>query len=151
MYLPLYLSTALSVFPIFVHGSPTLHFPITRRGGPFSTTDIANLTHLLEQLAAAEIRFNYTRREVAGNKVIRKAKGNDDAPRGLLGEVGRDGGWYGEIKLGVPPQSVQLDLDMLSSDFVLVSTTSHLGTPFLDYGSQSYSESCGSDENRKGH
>ncbi|TKA67258.1 hypothetical protein B0A49_10347 [Cryomyces minteri] len=119
-----------------------IHFTISRRGGPFPTSDVANLTYLSEQLAAAEARFDLTRREIRGNKVVRVAK-----PRGggglrengvLLGEVGRDGNWFAKLDMGDPPQGIELDLDTLTSDFFVQSTTSHQGSEYIDVASSSY-------------
>ncbi len=75
---------------------PTVHFPLSRRGGPFPTSGIANLTFLSEELANAEASFNQTRRAVSGNRIVRVVKaegvgGGEDAA--LLGDVGRKGSW----------------------------------------------------------
>ncbi len=73
-----------------------IHYTIERRGGPFAPNRTANLTYLAEQLAAAESRFNYTSREVRGNKIVRVPKAKplgDEAQGGLLGEIGRLGTW----------------------------------------------------------
>lgn len=73
-----------------------IHYTIERRGGPFAPNRTANLTYLAEQLAAAESRFNYTSREVKGNKIVRVPKAKppgDEAQGGLLGEIGRLGTW----------------------------------------------------------
>jgi len=77
-------------------GPPTLHFTIARRGGAFPTEDIANLTFLADELATAEARFNLTRREVRGNKLVRKAKergvgGKEEGK--LMGDLGLAGRW----------------------------------------------------------
>ncbi|KAL2352563.1 aspartic peptidase domain-containing protein [Cryomyces antarcticus] len=141
--LVLTLTSVLAVRPPEPPSSPsTIHFTISRRGGPFPTSDVANLTYLSEQLAAAEARFDLTRREIRGNKVVRVAK-----PRGggglkengvLLGEVGRDGNWFAKLEMGDPPQGIELDLDMLTSDFFVQSTTSHQGSEYVDVASSSY-------------
>ena len=77
--------------------SRVVHYTIERRGGRFPVNPIANMTFLTEQLQAAEARFNKTRREMHGNKVVRRPKDNDmnkvDLGK-LIGEVGRDGAWY---------------------------------------------------------
>ena len=77
-----------------------LHFTLTRRGGKFAPTEFAldyvNLTYLAEELEKTEARFNLTKREVKGNKLIRKAKSNEVDGRGagvLMGEVAVDGIW----------------------------------------------------------
>lgn len=77
-------------------GPPVLHFTIARRGGAFPTETIANLTFLTDELARAEARFNLTRREVRGNKLVRKpkAKGVGGREEGrLMGDLGLDGRW----------------------------------------------------------
>lgn len=80
--------------------APVLHFTLARRGGEFTATengrDIVNLTYLVEELDRAEARFNLTRREVKGNKLIRKAKlnelrGMDEGA--LMGSVAGGGIW----------------------------------------------------------
>ncbi len=77
---------------------PVLHFTIARRGGAFPTENIANLTFLTDELARAEARFNLTRREVRGNKLVRKAKARGVGGREegkLMGDLGLGGRWYG--------------------------------------------------------
>jgi len=73
-----------------------LHYTLERRGGAFAPNWTANLTYLSEQLKIAEQRFNFTRREVKGNKIVRvpkeKAIGGGDVTK-LLGEYGRPGNW----------------------------------------------------------
>lgn len=79
---------------------PVIHFTITRRGGAFECfapgSDIANLTYLSEELSRIEEKFSLTRREVKGNKLVRKAKvkgvGGKDVGK-LMGEVGVQGTW----------------------------------------------------------
>ena len=79
---------------------PVLHLTISRRGGRFesfaSGEEIANLTHLARELQKVEERFNLTRREVKGNKLVRKAKvrgvgGNEIGA--LMGDVAGAGKW----------------------------------------------------------
>lgn len=122
-------------------GSPAVHFTIKRRGGPFAHNRTADLDYLQQQLALAESRFNLTQREVRGNKVVRapkaKAVGGGDGGR-LLGEVGRTGNWFATLKLGSTHQAIETDLDMLTSDFVITSTSSEKGTHFDDLFSTSY-------------
>ena len=79
----------------------TLHFTLTRRGGKFAPTEFArdyvNLTYLAQELEKTEARFNLTRREVRGNKLIRKAK-SDGA---LMGAVAVDGIWFSPILFNI--------------------------------------------------
>lgn len=81
----------------------TLHFTLTRRAGPFSTScttsdGLANFAFLEEELGRVQQRLNLTRREVVGNKLVRKVK--DEFVKGKdwggligLGNMGREGGW----------------------------------------------------------
>ena len=66
------------------------------------------MTYLTEQLALAEARFNLTRREVRGNKIVRVPKerlvGGAD-PERLLGEVGQLGNWYIKEHVHVPSEA----------------------------------------------
>ncbi|KAI9879838.1 MAG: hypothetical protein M1830_006861 [Pleopsidium flavum] len=131
-------ATALSSVP------PVLHFTIARRGGAFPTENVANLTFLAEELEKAEARFNLTRREVRGNKLVRKAKERDVGGKeegSLMGNLGLDGRWFAKISIGEPPQEVEMDLDMLLSDFYVVTTTSSTGSRYDDFFSQSYVKS----------
>ncbi|KAI9683428.1 MAG: hypothetical protein M1829_005500 [Trizodia sp. TS-e1964] len=118
-----------------------IHIPIKRRGGPFPTSENANLTFLLEELSRAESRFYATKREMQGNKLVRKPKntavGGSEAGL-LMAEAGRLGAWYADIQLGTPWQSLELDLDMLTADFFVFRTTSRLGSQFHDGLSQSF-------------
>ena len=80
---------------------PVLHFTLSRRGGLFSSKDpgqeLANMTYLAEELRKVEARFNLTKREAKGNKLVRKVKengfGGADGAK-LMGEVGENGRWY---------------------------------------------------------
>ena len=76
--------------------APVLHFTLARRGGAFPTDAVANLTFLEEELEKTEGRYNLTRREVRGNKLVRRARekavgGKDEGS--LMGSVGLDGRW----------------------------------------------------------
>ena len=81
--------------------APVLHFPLARRGGPFSASaelhkDYANLAYLNYELERAENRFNLTRRVVTGNKLVRKAKFGGNAGQDgdlLMGTIADDGIW----------------------------------------------------------
>lgn len=118
-----------------VHPS-ALHLPITRRGGRFSNTDVANLTYLLEELTSIESRYSATRRVIKGNRVVRKPKpvkigADGDGGEGLLGSIGKPGGWFADLQIGTPAQHLQMDLDMLSSDF-WIRTTGDKGSKGFD-------------------
>ena len=117
-----------------------LHFPIERRSGPFSAGIIANRTFLYAQLDAVTARFNLTRREIRGNRLVRKAKNMEGSEGALMGlsQVGRSGGWFVKFRFGQPHQTVQVDLDLLTSDFFLFTTTSRRGSQFWDFHSNSY-------------
>lgn len=118
-----------------------IHFTIERRGGAFATGRNANMTYLTEQLALAESRFNLTRREVRGNKIARVPKERvvgGAEPGRLLGEVGQLGNWFATLKLGEPSQSIEMDLDLLTADFAVTTTTSPHGSRFEDFFSTTY-------------
>ena len=92
-----YLSFLTTALAVPSPSSPSvLHYTVHRRDGAFPTPRIANLTFLAEAVVAAEARFNLTRREMNGNKVVRKAKedgvGGAEHAR-LMADVGRHGGW----------------------------------------------------------
>ncbi|KAI4283298.1 MAG: hypothetical protein L6R38_002263 [Xanthoria sp. 2 TBL-2021] len=92
----------------------------------------------------AEARFNLTRREVKGNKLVRKAKsralgGKDDDE--LMGQMASNGTWFARLAIGEPPQAIDLDLNMLTSDFYVRHTTSHAGTRYDDLFSKSFAKS----------
>ena len=74
------------------------HFTITRRGGKFEPTifgsDFVNLTYLGQELERIERRFNLTKREVQGNKLIRKARKDDSSVKDLTKQVAMEGIWY---------------------------------------------------------
>ena len=79
---------------------PVIHFAIHRRHGAFASTvdgnDFVDLDYLVRQLEVAECRFNLTKREVKGNKLVRKAKASGAGGRegtGLMGDIASDGAW----------------------------------------------------------
>ena len=96
-FLILTTSTLLSHAASISSVPPVLHLTLSRRGGAFPTENVANLTFLAEELEKAEARFNLTRREVRGNKLVRKAKERDVGGKEegrLMGSLGLDGRWY---------------------------------------------------------
>lgn len=46
---------------------------------------------------------------------------------------------YAKIKIGDPPQEIEMDLNMLASDFYVLTTTSRKGSRYDDYFSQTHS------------
>ncbi|KAI4192927.1 MAG: hypothetical protein LQ346_004081 [Caloplaca aetnensis] len=125
--------------------APVVHFTLARRGGTFEATrpgnDSVEMDFLVEQLKKVEAKFNLTRREVKGNKLVRKAKsravgGGDENE--LMGELAANGSWFATLAMGEPPQSIDLDLNMLTSDFYVRHTTSHVGTRYDDLFSKSF-------------
>lgn len=46
------------------------------------------------------------------------------------------GNRYAKIEIGEPPQAVEMDLNMLASDFYIVITTSRKGSRYDDFFSQ---------------
>ncbi|KAI9882678.1 MAG: hypothetical protein M1823_005570 [Watsoniomyces obsoletus] len=117
-----------------------IHFPIYRRGGLFNPDEAANLTYLNEQLGLVRGRYNQTRRAVQGNKIVRKPIEMNGE---LMGSVGRNGNWFAKFKMAEPEQTVETDLDMLTYDHFLYTTTSRLGSHFLDFHSQTYEKTPG--------
>lgn len=109
---------------------PPIHYTISRRGGSFPAPDTANLTYLLEQLSIVEQRLGATTRTFSGNKVVRKPKRLHGTQAGttLLGEAGRDGNWFASLHIGEPIQEVDMDLDMLTADWWILSTSSDKGS-----------------------
>ena len=80
---------------------PVIHFTINRRHGAFAGTvpedDWVDLDQLTDQLERTECRFNLTKREVKGNKLVRKAKTariRGKAGTGLMGDIASSGAWY---------------------------------------------------------
>ena len=91
---------ATATAPRSLDAAPVLHFTLTRRGGKFAPTEFAldhvNLTYLAQELERTEARFNLTKREVKGNKLVRKPKSNDVGGKdsnALMGEVATEGNW----------------------------------------------------------
>jgi len=117
-----------------------INYTISRRGGSFPAPDTANLTYLLEQLQIVESRFHQTTRSFLENKVVRKP-GHFQGTQGstvLLGEVGRGGNWFADLQIGEPVQQVDMDLDMLTVDWHIISTSSRIGSFYLDFNSKTY-------------
>lgn len=80
---------------------PVLHFTLSRRGGVFTATvpgnDWVNLPYLTQELDRTECRFNLTKREAKGNKLVRKAKADETGgreSRTLMGDIASNGTWY---------------------------------------------------------
>ncbi|KAF7947623.1 hypothetical protein EAE96_008705 [Botrytis aclada] len=145
---------------------PPLHYTITRRSGSFPAPDTANLTFLQCTLADINARFTNSERILKGNKVVRVPKRWHDGqitnitnaqPRSgtylqpgttLLGEVGNPGSWFTSLKIGEPSQNVDLDLNMLTADFTIISTPSGKGSFYLEERSRTYSVSNDNDEGK---
>jgi hypothetical protein len=75
---------------------PVAHLALSRRGGAAAHQSPANLTHLAQILQDVERRYTRVKREVKGNKLVRKwkARSTGTAADGqLLGEPGQDGRW----------------------------------------------------------
>ncbi len=56
----------------------------------------------------------------------------------LLGEIGREGNWFADLQIGEPVQQVDMDLDMLTVDWHIISTSSRSGSFYLDFNSKTY-------------
>ena len=140
-----------------------LHFTLSRRGGKLAPTvvgcDYVDLDYLAQELERTEARFNLTQRQVEGNKLVRRPKdasavGKDEGA--LMGEVAEKGIWYvvlssddesilltarrmfryAKFKIGNPLQEIEVDLNMLVSDFYVLTTTSRRGSRYEDSFSQ---------------
>jgi hypothetical protein len=138
-----YLTSALSFMgSLAAPNLPPIHYTIARRGGSFPASDNANLTYLLDQLQVVESRFNATTRDFVGNKVVRKPRRlhGTQASSTLLGDVGREGNWFASLHIGDPIQEVDMDLDMLTADWYIFSTSSGTGSFYLDFNSKTYGE-----------
>lgn len=48
------------------------------------------------------------------------------------------GARYATLNIGDPPQAIEMDLDMLSSDFFIMTTTSFIGPKFNSFQSLSH-------------
>lgn len=142
MYLRLLMILLLSSQLLVAAFLPPIHYTISRRGGGFSTAEVANLTGLLEQMKVIETRFTATTRAFNENRVVRKPRRvqGTQASTVLLGEVGREGNWHANLHIGDPPQKIDVDLDMLTADWWIFSTNSNKGSFFLDFNSKTYSE-----------
>ncbi|MCJ1463539.1 hypothetical protein MMC07_002147 [Pseudocyphellaria aurata] len=123
--------------------APVLHFTLARRGGKFAATewikDYVNLTYLTQELERIEDRYNLTQRVAKGNRLVRKAKidgTKGSHPGALMGRIADNGLWYAKVKIGEPPQEVEMDLNMLTADFYVLLTTSRIGTKYDDLFSQ---------------
>lgn len=150
---------------------PVLHFILSRRGGVFTATvpgdDWVNLTHLTQELDRTECRFNLTKREAKGNKLVRKPKADETGGKDsgtLMGDIATNGTWYvglavalstgtlglpssssnryAMLKIGEPPQEIEMDLNMLVSDFYVTTTSSKRGNKYDDYFSKSHCKVC---------
>ncbi|KAF8858327.1 acid protease [Acephala macrosclerotiorum] len=152
---------------LFIFGSsaaaelPPIHYAISRRGGSFPAPDTANLTYLLEQIKIVEQRFSATTRTFSGNKVVRKPKylhgtqaeatllelflsraSTSKTKGSILTPILWDlGNWFASLHIGDPTQEVDMDLDMVTADFWILSTSSDKGSFFLDFNSKSYVDS----------
>jgi len=47
---------------------------------------------------------------------------------------------YTNLKIGTPPQNIEMDLDMLTADFAVLSTTALKGSRYEEFFSKSYGE-----------
>jgi hypothetical protein len=84
--------------------------------------------------------LNAATRDFIGNKVVRKPKRlyGTQASSTLLGDVGREGNWFANLYIGEPVQEVNMDLDMLTADWWIFSTSSDKGSIYLDFNSSTY-------------
>ncbi|KAB8297966.1 hypothetical protein EYC80_001743 [Monilinia laxa] len=145
---------------------PPIHYTVARRGGSFPAPDTANLTFLQSTLAKTNARFTNSERLLKNNRVVRVPRRLHNGqitnltnlqPRTgtyiqpgttLLAEVGNPGSWFMSLKIGEPSQNVDLDLNMLTSDFAVITTPSGEGSFYLEERSRTYSVSNDDDEGK---
>lgn len=125
---------------------PPITYTTTRRGGSFPAPEVANLSSLLAHLRTATTRLTATtlvfrdddqdQKELI--RVPKRLHGTQSETI-LLGDVGREGNWFATLRIGEPVQTVDMDLDMLTADWWVFSTSSGTGSFFLDFNSRTYS------------
>ncbi|KAK9380565.1 aspartic peptidase domain-containing protein [Kockiozyma suomiensis] len=133
------LHPALAAVPYYGNDAPdapvVAKVALGRHGGRvYSADSVANLKRFRSLLKASLSRYSRTKRELQGNRVVRKAVPLSDK----LAPIGNDGTFFANLKLGSPAQDILFDIDMTSSDFWVESTTSIHGTRFRSENSQSY-------------
>ncbi len=75
---------------------PVAHLTISRRGGALAHREPADLDQLVDLLEDVESRYSRVKREVKGNKLVRRWRAgstgatNDEQ---LLSEPGKEGSW----------------------------------------------------------
>jgi hypothetical protein len=72
------------------------HLTIHRRGGAVARREPANLTHLAKLLQDVEKRYSRVKREVKGNKLVRRWRARNTGTtedEHLLDEPGQEGSW----------------------------------------------------------
>ena len=52
-----------------------------------------------------------------------------------------EGNRYAKIRIGNPPQEIEMDLNMLVSDFYVLTTSSRIGSRYDEFFSKSHGES----------
>ena len=60
----------------------------------------------------------------------------------MVWAISEVGGRYAEVGIGSPAQQIEVDLDMLTADFYVLTTTSGRGAKLHDYFSGSYRMLC---------
>ncbi|KAL9105627.1 MAG: hypothetical protein Q9227_009239 [Pyrenula ochraceoflavens] len=122
---------------------PAIHFTLTRRGGPLASHAAVNFTNLLGRVEKAEKRYLRHRREFQGNKLLRQRRPElygmvDD--NALTADLGHTGTWFAKLELGDPPQRLEAELDMLSPDYYMMSTSSSstIGSKYDAFASRSH-------------
>lgn len=139
------LNSLFALFPTLASATNSLapiHYPLTRRSGSFPAPDTANLTFLLSELDAVVSRFHATVLSFRSDSPVRKPRRlhGTQASTILLGDVGLEGSWFANLHIGEPAQEVDMDMDMLSMDWWVLSTRSGKGSFFLDFNSETYRE-----------
>lgn len=136
---------ATSVLAITASVHHPIQYAISRRAGSFPSPDVADLPYLLQHLKATESRFSTTTIHLTsdGNSVRTQKKQHGGQVEIMVpgsSRIGGEGNWFTTFHMGQPVQGFDMDLDMLTGDFLVWSTTSHKGSWFLDFKSSTYSE-----------
>ena len=116
------------------------HLPIHKRGGRFSRHEPADLARLSQVLSNVEARYANSYRDVEHNGLVRRWHQKDPVIEdvAMFEGTGGEGNWYASVTIGDPPQKLELDLDMLHSDFFTLMTTSGKGQRYNTTNSKTH-------------
>ncbi|KAK5070380.1 hypothetical protein LTR64_000051 [Lithohypha guttulata] len=135
-------TTSPGVLSLIVSDLPGYHLPLYRRGGRHSVHQPFNITNIYAQREHAEGRYARVSTEADGNTIERHWRnGKDGVDEHLLSGAGAAGTWYTTIQVGKPPQTLEVDIDMLNPDFYLIMTTSGRGSKYNTFGNEGHAPS----------